>query len=179
MPLRRLLRFLSRCFARYITGRAPEIPFTKDQLRAKLKWNEATPEQNARRLGVLKAEFAANDTIMNKQFDKTSALVATLGFIIAALTIAHISGINTAIKVICLAAIPALWALAPRFKVFRFFKREDAGLRAGAVLTEWDEYWYWYCWNFRRENTTNVIEVLLLFAIIITIVALGFVIATI
>jgi hypothetical protein len=168
-----------RWLNRYILGRSPETPFTKEELYEELNWANTSPEENRRRLDVLKAEFAVNDSIMNKQFDKTSALVSALSFIIAALTIGHFGGTGAAIKMICIAAMPALWAVAPRFKVLGFFKREDSGLRTGAVKTDWDEYYYWYAWNFRRENTTNVIEVLLLAAVVLTIIALGFVIVTV
>ena len=166
---------------RYILGWAPEMPYTEAELRDQIGWDQAEPDEKARILRMFQTEFQATDTTMNKQFDKTAALVSALGVIIAALTIARLGGTNAAIRAICIAAIPALWALSPRLKVlfYRPSRHQDAGRRIGAIKTDWDECWYWARWLWRRESTTNAIEVLILFSVVTAIIALGYVAAAI
>jgi hypothetical protein len=172
--------YRSRLFSRYVMGNSSWGILPEDRLRAELEWDDQDTKANEVRLSTIKGELQATDSILVQQFSKISGLIALLGFIIAIGLAREGDGKSLTLKVVCLAAAYAVWAQSPRLKVlFHFHKREDAGLRTGAITTQWDAYYYTYKWLVRREHTTNAVETLVIVASLFTIVALGFVMFTV
>jgi tetrahydromethanopterin S-methyltransferase subunit G len=168
--------YARRLYHRYVMGDSSWGILPEDELQAQLNWDDSETEANNLRLQAIQAELQATEGILVQQFGKIGALIALLGFVIA-IGLSRQNADNTlTLKVVCLAAIYAVWAQSPRLKVFfRFRKREDAGLRTGNITTQWKAFYYAYCWLVRREHTTNAIEALVIVATFLTIIALGFV----
>ncbi len=169
---RRLRSWPWRFIKRHIMGTSPSLPYREHELRTALDWENSSIETNGLRQLVLDREFDKTDGILNQQFAKLSTLIQLLGFVIAGLAIAN-SANHLPIKYIGLAAIIAIWTQMPRFKaITNFRKRLDAGIRAGSIMTTWDLYWYTYQWLFRRENTVNAIEILVIVSHLVAIASL-------
>jgi hypothetical protein len=170
---------IGRLYHRYVMGDSQWGILSSNELCTLLKWNDADTDANERRIDAIKEEFRETTGILKQQFSKIGALIALLGFVIAIGLARQDGGSRLALIVVCFAAIFAVWAQSPRFKViFRFRWRQDAGLRAGALTSQWDVFYYYYVWVKRREHTTNAIETLVIAASIFTVVALGFVMFT-
>lgn len=159
-------------FQRYIMGRGTEEPLSKDVLAAKLGWDENEETINARRLRIIRDELGLTMEGLREQFAKIATFLTLFGLVIAF----SLSGPakDKTVLVVCLAAVVAVWVQSPRLKIFGFRKREDSGLRVGAILTDLDEYHYVYCWLLRREETLHAAEVLVWGISIVGIATLGY-----
>lgn len=168
-----------RLYQRYVMGNASWGMFTETELRERLMWNDEAQSENAVRVTAIQGELQVTGDVLRDQFGKIGVLIALLGFIIA-IGLDRNSGEDRAsLWLICAAASFAVWAQSPRLKViFKFRTREDAGLRTGRLKTQWDVFWYTYQWLIRREHTTNAIELLVIVATALTIVALGYIMIT-
>jgi hypothetical protein len=160
-------------FRRYFMGEATESLYTKDELREKLEWDDDEIEINARRIDMIKLELDFNAEGLREQFQKVAPIIALFALIIAF----NINGgaKSTTVDVVSVAAMIALWVQSPRFKIFLFRRRPDAGLRIGRIKSQLDEYHYYYCWVARREQTLHVGEVLVFIVTLVAVVALNYV----
>ena len=160
-------------FRRYLMGNATEVPYTPEELREKLNWDDSETERNAERIEMMQLELDLNVQGLREQFQKVAPIIALFALMIAF----NMTGgaKSTTVTVVCIAAMIALWVQSPRLKIFQFRRRPDAGTRIGSVQSQFDRYYYYYLWVSRREQTLHVGEVLVFIVTLVAIFALGFV----
>jgi hypothetical protein len=169
---------LRRFRKRFLMGNEPGRLLTKAELRKRLSWDESQTRLNDYRIEAIKTEWQATADNLRDQFAKVGVTIALLGFIIGlGLRDTADDRNRLAIQLVCSLAIVALWAQSPRGKIFRFRKRQDAGLRTGSIKSQFDLFYYYYDWTVRRESTTNAIEVLLFIVTILASGVLGYLIS--
>ena len=166
-------RGLRVILARYFMGQSTERPYSADELRRRIGWNDEEKDLNSRRIEHVQNELRVTMDGLREQFAKIAALIALLALMLAFGLTGNEKELTT--RVLCLAAVVAVWVQAPRFKVFTFRTREDSGLRIGGMKTQFDEFYYFYKWNCRREETLHTAEVLVFVASVCTIIALLYV----
>lgn len=160
-------------FRRYFMGGGTEMLYTADELREKLEWDDDETEINNQRIDMMKLELSLNIEGLREQFQKVAPIIALFALIIAF----NINGgaKSTTVTVVSIAASVALWVQSPRFKIFLFRRRPDAGLRVGRLKSQLDMYHYYYLWVSRREQTLHAGEVLVFIVTLVAIIALGYV----
>ena len=164
---------IRQLFRRYILGRPTEKALTPDELKKKVGWEDKETEINERRVRIARDELMFTMEGLREQFAKVASIIALFALLLAFNLSDNTKGKTVA--VVAMAAIVAIWVQSPRLKIFGFRKRPDSGVRIGAVKTTFDEYYYWYSWLNRREETLHAAEVLVFQTTVIAVLALVYV----